>query len=247
MGFTRESNALAVIGSALAWSGGFGLTCGYTGWRLLAGFVIGFALYTWTEYFIHRILFHIVAKILPWPERLYYKAHGRHHQYPNQFDRVALPLLHQWILVTILVICYRIWMLPFSWGSWSLTILLGSGMMSGYCLYEVAHLYAHDHPTVKFLVFLDVAKHYHQYHHTASSKLAYGFCSPFWDMLGGTLPRDDHLNPLAFRKLSPLWSYLSMLPLPIPFYHWICMHYREQPYQKAGLVAAVKTDGKPTE
>lgn len=36
--------------------------------------------------------------------------------------------------------------------------------------------------------FLDVAKEYHQYHHHVSSKRAYGFCSPIWDLVGRSLP-----------------------------------------------------------
>lgn len=80
--------------------------------------------------------------------------HGRHHQYPNEYTRVALPLLHQYILVMIMTSFYYVIMFPLPFSSWRLTFLLGSGMMSGYSLYEVRL-----GRTCSFLGMEDVARH----------------------------------------------------------------------------------------
>lgn len=75
MGFSRESHPLAVLGCGLGWSVLLGWLSGYQGAQFAVGFTVGFALYTFTEYFIHRVLFHVVSPLMAWPRRLYYKVH----------------------------------------------------------------------------------------------------------------------------------------------------------------------------
>lgn len=128
MGFFKESHPGLVLLSAYSWSFLFGYMSEFYGAEFLYGFMVGFSAYTLTEYFIHRCLFHIISKLLPIPERLYYKVHGRHHRFPTECNRVALPIAHQWVLVVILTVLWRGFLLCFSWGSWKLTYLLGSGM-----------------------------------------------------------------------------------------------------------------------
>ena len=75
MGITKESPPALVLLSAYVISATFGVFSGYRGWTFFGRFLAGFSLYTFTEYFIHAFLFHIISIRLPWPDRLYYKVH----------------------------------------------------------------------------------------------------------------------------------------------------------------------------
>jgi hypothetical protein len=37
---------------------------------------------------------------------------------------------------------------------------------------QIAHLYAHDHPLVKWMTFLEVGKDFHQYHHNRNPNVS---------------------------------------------------------------------------
>jgi hypothetical protein len=215
------------------------------------GFTFGFAVYTANEYIIHYFLFHVVAKNYPekwWPSRLYYKAHGRHHKFPNEIDRVVLPVVHQWVLVFLLTAFWRVVFIAYPV---QVTYLFGSGIMFGYSFYEIAHIYAHGHPVVKYLKFLDVAADYHMAHHKVSSKANFGFCSPVCDYFNGTILDRGDLNPFKWSEMKmSVVGFLAGLPLPIPFYHWVMMYLKRHSavYRKVLKVerfAIPSTDSSP--
>lgn len=239
--FFKESNPVHVILSAWGWSFLFAFLSGYLSLPLYTGFALGFCSYTFTEYFIHCFLFHIVSLRIKWPSRLYYKVHGRHHKFPNQYERVVLPLAHQWGLVAIL---FTYWycvifalelslpssFLPFTPSyRFQNACVLGSGIMFGYSFYEIAHLYSHGYPLLKWCSFLESAKWFHIYHHNQVASKNYGFVSPVWDWCFGTICTEEELNPFIKPKFG--WNFLGVLaalPLPIPFYHFILLHYRNK-------------------
>lgn len=122
--------------------------------------------------------------------------------------------------------------------------------MFGYSFYEIAHIYAHGHPIVKHLTFLDVAADYHMAHHRVSSKTNFGFCSPFCDFVNGTILDRGDMNPFKWSEMKQSTvGFLAGLPLPIPFYHWVFMYLkRHSRYHKAMKVerfATPSTDNKP--
>ena len=104
-------------------------------------------------------------------------------------SRVVLPLAHQWGLVAIMTLLFHLFLsLPLGL-TFQFTCVLGSGLMFGYSLYEIAHLYAHGHPLVSWMKFLEVSKDFHWYHHYKNSRTSFGFCSPFWDWVFQTMPQ----------------------------------------------------------
>lgn len=248
--FFKQSPPILVLLSAWGWVLLFGYLSHFSGWRLVLGFLLGVCMYTFNEFFIHKVLFHIVSKKVPWPQRLYYKVHGSHHQYAESYSRVVLPLAHQWGLVAIMTLLFHLFLsLPLGL-TFQFTCVLGSGLMFGYSLYEIAHLYAHGHPLVSWMKFLEVSKDFHWYHHYKNSRTSFGFCSPFWDWVFQTMPQepDGYLNPFLRKKSADgeplsLAHRLAALPLPVPFYHWVTMYLRFEP--KPSYIG--EFDSKPDE
>jgi sterol desaturase/sphingolipid hydroxylase (fatty acid hydroxylase superfamily) len=227
----RASPAYLVLSSAWFWVIFFSYLSGLSGAARAATFLFGFCMYTLNEYFIHAVLFHLVAKHWPPsvpPPNLYYKAHGRHHVYPDEADRVLLPVAHQWVLVAVLTSIWHVALLPFG-GGFAVTAGVGSGLMFGYSFYEIAHLFAHG--GFQYLEFLNPGSDFHLVHHKVTSKKNFGFVSPVWDYVFGTIADHEDLNPFAASKKGAappggdggVWRLLASLPLPIPFFHWFCM------------------------
>lgn len=251
-GITRASPVWAVLCSAWFWVGVLGWSSGLRGEAFWWIFSLGFVSYSFTEFFIHYVLFHIIIQRLPRCEGLYFKVHGYHHRYPAGYDRVVLPLAQQWVLVVTMTSLY--------WACTPLglsrTLCLGSGMMLSYSLYEITHLYGHEHPWLCGLKFLEPAKAFHLHHHYVDSKRAQGFSSPVWDLLCGTLPTKSHalkssvlakkagdgrfemsvdapivtplaaefVNPFQWRRVRGVASFLAYIPLPVPLWNWWWMY-----------------------
>lgn len=156
-----------------------------------------------------------------------------------------MPIAHQWGLVVVLTICWYIALffiefvmklLPISelfklHGEYRFynTCQLGSGLMFGYSFYEIAHLFSHDYPLLQWFTLIESAKWFHSYHHTHSASKNYGFVSPIWDFIFGTICSESELNP--FIKPPFGWNIISIitaLPIPFPFYHFIMLGFRNK-------------------
>ena len=140
----------------------------------LASFVGGLAIWTATEYFLHRFLFHWTppGKV---GERLHFIWHGVHHDHPNDALRLVMP-------PSVSV--------PLAYGFWCLfglvfagATLKGvfSGFILGYVVYDTLHYALHhhafEHPLFKRL------KKNHMQHHFVSGATGYGVSSPLWDVI----------------------------------------------------------------
>ena len=144
---------------------------------LLAWFVGGIGVWTVTEYFLHRFLFHYEppGKL---GKRLHFIFHGVHHDYPNDSMRlvmppaVSLPLAYLFYLLFRNVVTHDGFFAFFA------------GFLAGYLFYDMLH-YAIHHAPMKGKVWMALKTH-HLKHHFKDPDRGYGVSSPLWDVVVGT-------------------------------------------------------------
>lgn len=139
--------------------------------------LLGIAVWTLTEYTLHRFIFHYTPKSV-WGEKLHFIMHGVHHAYPKDTKRLVMPpsvsvplafifyFLFKSILGSVLVCPFFI------------------GFIVGYLFYDITH-YAIHHFPIHNKFFLLLKKH-HARHHYENEKLGFGVSSPVWDDVVGT-------------------------------------------------------------
>jgi 4-hydroxysphinganine ceramide fatty acyl 2-hydroxylase len=141
-------------------------------------FVFGIAIWTLTEYILHRFLFHIKPRN-DWQQRFYFVIHGVHHDYPNDSRRLVMPPV---VSIPLSVIFFGLF-----------TLILGShfvppffaGFISGYLVYDSIH-YAIHHFRLRGKIGLYLRRR-HLHHHFAQPNYNFGISSPFWDLVFGSL------------------------------------------------------------
>lgn len=141
-------------------------------------FCAGLFAWTFTEYFLHREIFHLELDT-PWGKRLHLIMHGVHHDYPNDSRRlvmapaISIPLSILFFLLFKVVFgttyCY-----PFF-----------AGFISGYLCYDMMH-YAIHHFPMKSRIGNYLRRH-HLRHHYLSADINYGVSSPIWDVVFKTM------------------------------------------------------------
>ena len=154
---------------------------------LVIGFLLGILLWSFTEYSLHRFVFHHKPRSIR-QERIIFLFHGIHHAQPQCKTRLVMPPavsipislvyfgLLSLILGTLLGIPQWIWPIY-------------SGLTVGYLAYDLTHYATHHfamrHGIFKFL------KRYHMQHHYKTPNQRFGVSSPLWDMVFGTYPKED--------------------------------------------------------
>jgi dihydroceramide fatty acyl 2-hydroxylase len=152
---------------------------------LPAGFLLGLVLWTFTEYTLHRFVFHYQPRS-PRQERIVFLFHGIHHAQPQCKTRLVMPpavsiplsLIYYGLLSVILGKLLGIpqWIWP-----------IFSGLIIGYLAYDLTHYATHHFPmrygVLKFL------KRYHMQHHYKTPDQRFGVSSPLWDVVFGTYPK----------------------------------------------------------
>jgi sterol desaturase/sphingolipid hydroxylase (fatty acid hydroxylase superfamily) len=137
----------------------------------------GYAFWTLTEYWMHRVVFHFE------PEdgigaRLHWIIHGVHHDHPNDPLRlvmppsVSVPLALGFYLLFAVVI-----------GAPECNVF-AAGFLSGYLAYDMTHYYVH-HRTPKTRAGR-VLRELHMRHHFQDDTRGFGVSAPFWDYVFGT-------------------------------------------------------------
>lgn len=144
---------------------------------ILFYFVFGIFVWTFTEYTLHRFIFHFNFKS-ELGEKIHFIFHGVHHDYPNDSKRLVMPPS---VSIPLAVIFYflfhallgEIFIAPFF-----------AGFIIGYLAYDMIH-YAVHHFNMhsKFWLYI---KNHHMKHHYLDSQKGYGVSSPTWDILIGT-------------------------------------------------------------
>ncbi|MDX6636990.1 MAG: dihydroceramide fatty acyl 2-hydroxylase [Solirubrobacterales bacterium] len=144
--------------------------------------LVGLGLFVWTltEYWLHRLVFHWEPDH-PIGARLHFIIHGVHHDHPNDRLRLVMP---PGASVPLAALFFGLFILVFGTPAAYPTF---SGFILGYLAYDYTHYHVHHHvPRTKFGKRL---REQHMRHHFQDHRFGYGVSSPLWDVVFGTLPR----------------------------------------------------------
>lgn len=147
---------------------------------LLGLILAGYVVWTLTEYWLHRIVFHFE------PEagigaRLHWMMHGVHHDHPNDPMRLVMPPSASIPLATIFALAFQA-LLPYG-----TACALSAGFFAGYLAYDMTHFYVHHRVPKSRLGRL--LRTNHMRHHFQDDTRAFGVSAPWWDVVFGTAPR----------------------------------------------------------
>ncbi len=137
-------------------------------------FIIGTVVWTFTEYTLHRFVFHYEPEN-KFGKKIHFIIHGVHHDYPKDSKRLVMPPS---VSIPLAVVFY----LLFLW-------LIGeadvnpffAGFLVGYMFYDTTH-YAIHHFNMKSKFWLAIKNH-HMKHHYLTAKKGFGVSQPTWDYI----------------------------------------------------------------
>jgi dihydroceramide fatty acyl 2-hydroxylase len=157
---------------ALAVDGG-----GTSGLGLIGLFVGGYLLWTLSEYWIHRVIFHFEPEE-GFGARLHWIIHGVHHDHPNDPLRLVMPPSVSVPLSSLFLVAF--WAVlgtPLWYG-------FGAGFIAGYLIYDMTHYHLHHHkPKTRVGRRL---RELHMRHHFQDDTTGFGISAPYWDTAFGT-------------------------------------------------------------
>lgn len=144
----------------------------YLGW-----FSLGLLVWSATEYFLHRFVFHFhpKGKIM---ERIHFIFHGVHHDYPNDAKRLVMPPSASIPLALLFFFFFNTLLNPHHLSGFF------PGFVTGYLLYDMTH-YALHHANFKSGFWKALKKH-HMTHHYQDETKGFGVSSMLWDKLLGS-------------------------------------------------------------
>jgi sterol desaturase/sphingolipid hydroxylase (fatty acid hydroxylase superfamily) len=139
--------------------------------------ILGIAVWTLTEYTLHRFVFHFHFKS-EFGAKIHFIFPGVHHDYPNDSKRLVMPPS---VSVPLAALFYFIF-----------TLILGTinvapffvGFIIGYLCYDMTH-YAVHHFNMHNRFWLALKNH-HMKHHYMDPTKGFGVSSPVWDEVMGT-------------------------------------------------------------
>ncbi|MEJ5350253.1 MAG: sterol desaturase family protein [Melioribacteraceae bacterium] len=149
----------------------------FTFYEFVKWFIIGIVIWTFTEYTLHRFVFHYQPKS-NWGKRIHFIIHGVHHDYPKDSKRLVMPPSVSLPLAALFFILF--------------VNLLGernvnpfyAGFLVGYLFYDMTH-YAVHHSNMHNKFWLAIKNH-HMKHHYKDSTKGFGVSQPTWDYVFGT-------------------------------------------------------------
>ena len=145
----------------------------------IAVFSLGTLAFTFTEYLIHRFLFHL-PPTTELRQKIAYSIHGVHHDYPKDKDRLAMPPVISIILSTALLFFFKLIM-------GNTAFAFTAGFVLGYAGYLFVHYIVHAYKAPKNM--FKVLWVHHGIHHYKSPDKAFGVSSPLWDYVFRTMPK----------------------------------------------------------
>jgi sterol desaturase/sphingolipid hydroxylase (fatty acid hydroxylase superfamily) len=157
---------------------------------ILLAIVIGAISWSFTEYVIHRFLFHIEPRNPdPLVERAIFLFHGVHHVQPQCKTRLVMPPI---VSVPLALVFYGLYTLIVGVilhaPDWVAPIYAAS--ILGYVTYDMIH-YATHHLPMRGRI-LKALKRQHMLHHYKTPWARFGVTSLVWDVIFGTLPDKAH-------------------------------------------------------
>ncbi len=147
--------------------------------------LIGLVAWTFTEYTLHRFVFHFNAQSKI-GKRFVFLFHGLHHDDPQDPTRLVMPPVPAILIVALL------------WQLFALIVpaermnIFMAFFLIGYLCYDYIHYATHHFkmtsPIGKYL------RKYHLQHHYAGERSKYGVSSPLWDYIFKTVKgeKEEH-------------------------------------------------------
>jgi sterol desaturase/sphingolipid hydroxylase (fatty acid hydroxylase superfamily) len=142
--------------------------------------LVGWLIWSISEYVLHRWVFHWVGSSRA-GRRFHFLLHGVHHEFPQDKDRLVMPLGFSlpvgslFYLGIVAVFGLR------------LADPIFSGFAIGYLLYDGTH-YAVHHFKMTSAVGRAIKKHHMMHHHQDHSG-GFGVSTPLWDLVFRTMPK----------------------------------------------------------
>ena len=149
-------------------------------WKLALLTIGGVGIWTLTEYWLHRLVFHWEPDNA-FGRRMHFIIHGIHHDHPNDKLRLVMPPA---VSIPLAALFYFGFTLVF--GTPEAYPLFG-GFIAGYLIYDYTHYYVHHFVPKSQLG--KKLREAHMRHHFQDHRFGFGVSSPLWDVVFRTLPR----------------------------------------------------------
>ncbi len=142
--------------------------------NILLLFIAGIIVWTFTEYTLHRFVFHY-QPTSEWGKKIHFIVHGVHHDYPKDSKRLVMPPS-----VSVPLALFFYFLFYQILGGTYLHAFF-AGFLIGYLFYDTTH-YAIHHFNMhnKFWLFI---KNHHMKHHYQDSQKGFGVSQPTWDFV----------------------------------------------------------------
>lgn len=140
-------------------------------------FLGGILAWSLMEYVLHRFIFHYVSEN-PKLQRIVYKLHGIHHEYPRDRERLFMPPVPSLVVATFF---FSLQYLIMGWN----VLAFFPGFLAGYLLYGSMHYAIHAFTPPSFLKALWRNHHLHHYKYPEKG---FGVSSVLWDHIFRTVP-----------------------------------------------------------
>lgn len=137
-------------------------------------FLGGLLIWTITEYFLHRFIFHY-HPTSEFGKQLHFIFHGVHHDYPKDKKRLVMPPSASIPLATAFYFLFSLVLQS------SFLFAFFAGFLLGYLIYDMLH-YAMHHHNFKNPILKKIKQH-HMMHHYQDGSKGFGVSSSLWDEL----------------------------------------------------------------
>ncbi len=152
-------------------------------WEAGLCFLGGYALWTLTEYWVHRSVFHLEPKS-ELGARLHWMIHGVHHDHPNDPMRLVMPPI---VTIPLAALFLALFVTTLGTPDGSAT---AAGFFFGYLLYDMLHhALHHRRPRSRLGRRLHEL---HMRHHFEDDNRGFGVSAPWWDTIFKTAPERRH-------------------------------------------------------
>ncbi len=176
---------LLIYGPIIAVLIWLGVDRGLSALSTIGLFVAGLAIWTLSEYWLHRLLFHWTPKFKG-GDKINFIIHGVHHDHPNDRLRLVMPPA---VSIPLAALFLLLFYLVFGAPTYLPTF---AGFIVGYLAYDYTHFYLHHRvPKTKLGKRL---REQHMRHHFQDHRFGYGVSTPLWDHVFRTTPKSRHTN-----------------------------------------------------
>ncbi|MEP7143506.1 MAG: sterol desaturase family protein [Ferruginibacter sp.] len=137
-------------------------------------FIAGIIVWTITEYFLHRYIFHY-HPTSEFGRKMHFIFHGVHHDYPRDKKRLVMPPSASIPLAALFYFLFSLFL------EQKFLFAFFPGFLLGYLVYDMLH-YAMHHHNFKNPIMKKVKQH-HMLHHYQDPTKGYGVSSSLWDII----------------------------------------------------------------